>query len=83
MKGVYSSISLNIVHEDQKNNHTLTQSEIRHPLLVVVRKVDDLVYLVKKTQQQQSKAIYIDNLNTYRGRNVPTWIDRLCKRMGK
>jgi hypothetical protein len=61
--------------------HKLT-SKWKGPF-VVVRKVDDLVYLVKKTQKQPAKAIHINRLKTYRGQNVPKWIDRLCKAMGK
>ena len=40
---------------------------------VVVRKIDDLTYMVKRSPRQQAKVYHIDRLLPYKGRNPPTW----------
>jgi hypothetical protein len=44
---------------------------------VIVKKIDDLVYLVKKTPKQLAKAVHIDRLKSYHGKTIPAWIKRL------
>ena len=44
---------------------------------VVIRKLDDVTYLVKNSPKQKTKLYHIDRLLApYRGRNPPTWFDR-------
>ena len=43
---------------------------------VVIRKLDDVTYLVKNSPKQKAKVYHIDRLHPYRGRNPPTWFDR-------
>ena len=43
---------------------------------VVVRRLDDLHYLVKKSRIQGPKVYHVDKLQVYRGRNVPKWTEQ-------
>ena len=43
---------------------------------VVIRKLDDLHYLVKKSRIQGPKVYHVDKLQVYRGRNVPKWAEK-------
>ena len=40
---------------------------------VVVKKIDDLTYMVKKSKKQHAKVYHIDRLLPYKGRNFPKW----------
>ena len=39
----------------------------------VIKKVDDLIYIIK-TSEEPVKAVHIDRLPPYEGRNKPSWI---------
>ncbi|CAG2254015.1 unnamed protein product [Mytilus edulis] len=41
---------------------------------IVLKKIDDLIYMVKKSPRQPAKVYHIDRLIPYKGRNPPTWI---------
>lgn len=43
---------------------------------VVIRKLDDVTYLVKNSPKQKAKVYHVDRLLPYRGRNPPTWYDK-------
>ena len=43
---------------------------------VVIRKLDDVTYLVKNSPKQRAKVYHIDRLIPYRGRNPPRWFDK-------
>lgn len=40
---------------------------------IVVRKIDDLIYMVKRSPRQPAKVYHIDRLIPYKGRNPPSW----------
>ena len=40
---------------------------------IITKKMNDLLYLVKKSPKQAPKALYIDQLSPYRGQNLPKW----------
>ncbi|VDH99871.1 Hypothetical predicted protein [Mytilus galloprovincialis] len=40
---------------------------------IVLKKIDDLIYMVKKSPRQPAKVYHIDRLIPYKGRNPPTW----------
>ena len=42
---------------------------------VIIRKLDNVTYLVKNSTKQKAKVYHIDRLLLYRGRNPPTWFD--------
>ncbi|MCU7833552.1 MAG: hypothetical protein KZQ56_13460, partial [gamma proteobacterium symbiont of Lucinoma myriamae] len=46
---------------------------------VVIRKLDDLIYLIKKSSKQPVKAYHVDRLMKYQGNNVPQWIVKLLQ----
>ena len=41
---------------------------------LVTRKIDDLIYLVKRTPSQSVRAYHIDRLLPYHGKNIPKWV---------
>ena len=41
---------------------------------LVIRKLDDLIYLVKKSPSQPTKAYHLDRLLPYRGNTIPQWL---------
>lgn len=41
---------------------------------LVTKKIDDLVYLIKRSSSTPAKAIHIDRLTSYKCSNVPTWL---------
>ena len=43
---------------------------------VVIRKLDDVTYLVKNSPKQRAKVYHIDRLIPYRSRNPPRWFDK-------
>ena len=43
---------------------------------VVIRKLDDITYVVKNSPKQKAKVYHVDRLLPYRGRNPPTWFDK-------
>lgn len=51
--------------------HKLT-SKWKGPFLVMKR-LDDLTYLVKRSRKQSSKVYHIDRLLPYKGKNPPSW----------
>ena len=51
---------------------------------LVTRKLDDLVYLVKKSPRQPVRAYHLDRLLPYHGKNIPQWVVKMKKmRIGK
>lgn len=46
---------------------------------LVTRKLDDLLYLVKRSPKQPAKAFHVDRLLPYRGRNLTPWIVKMAK----
>ena len=46
---------------------------------LVTRKLDDLVYLVKKSPRQPVRVYHLDRLLRYRGRNIPQWVVKMKK----
>ncbi len=46
---------------------------------LVTRKLDDLLYLVKRSVRQPTKAFHVDRLLPYRGRNLTPWIVKMRK----
>ena len=40
---------------------------------IITKKMNDLLYLVKKSPKQALKAFHIDRLLPYRGQNLPKW----------
>ncbi len=44
---------------------------------LVVRKIDDMMYLVKRKPTQPAKAHHIDRLRPYQGRDLPRWFLRI------
>ena len=42
----------------------------------VIRKLDDITYVVKNSPKQKAKVYHVDRLLPYRGRNPPTWFDK-------
>ena len=44
---------------------------------IVMRKLDDLIYLVKKSPSQPIKAYHLDRLLQYRGKNIPQWVVKM------
>jgi hypothetical protein len=40
---------------------------------IITKKINDLLYLVKKSPKQTPKACHIDRLLPYRGQNFPKW----------
>ena len=49
---------------------------------VVIRKLDDVTYLVKNSPKQRAKVYHIDKLIPYRGRNPPRWFDETKVKKG-
>lgn len=47
---------------------------------LVTKRIDDLTYLVQKSQSQKSKAYHIDHLMEYRGNNKPKWFKSALQR---
>ena len=43
---------------------------------VVIRRLDDVTYLVKNSPKQKAKVYHVDRLLPYHGRNPPTWFDK-------
>ncbi|MCG7866651.1 MAG: DDE-type integrase/transposase/recombinase [Candidatus Thiodiazotropha taylori] len=43
---------------------------------VIIRKLDDITYLVKNSPKQKAKVYHVDRLLPYRGRNPPTWFNK-------
>ncbi|KAK3102361.1 hypothetical protein FSP39_010822 [Pinctada imbricata] len=43
---------------------------------VVVKKIDDLTYMVKRSRKQLAKAYHIDRLLPYKGHNFPKWFTK-------
>lgn len=43
---------------------------------IIVRRIDDVTYLVKRSKKTPAKAYHIDRLLPYRGRNPPSWFSR-------
>ncbi|MCG7877685.1 MAG: RNase H-like domain-containing protein [Candidatus Thiodiazotropha endolucinida] len=43
---------------------------------VVIRRLDDVTYLVKNSPKQKAKVYHVDRLLPYQGRNLPTWFDK-------
>ena len=43
---------------------------------LVLKKIDDITYLVKKSEKQRSAVYHIDRLEPYRGRNIPSWFQK-------
>ena len=52
------------------------QNKWKGPYLVT-RKLDDLIYLVKKSPSQPIKAYHLDRLLPYRGKNIPQWVVKM------
>ena len=46
---------------------------------LVTRKIDDLIYLVKRTPSQPVRAYHIDRLLPYHGKNIPKWVLKMMK----
>ena len=46
---------------------------------LVTRKLDDLVYLVKKSPRQPVRAYHLDRLLPYHGKNIPQWVVKMKK----
>ena len=46
---------------------------------LLTRKLDDLVYLVKKSPRQPVRAYHLDRLLPYRGKNIPQWVVKMKK----
>lgn len=44
---------------------------------VVTRRIDDTIYLMKKSAKQMAKAYHVDRLLQYTGRNPPKWYHKL------
>jgi hypothetical protein len=44
---------------------------------VVVKNIDDIVCLVKKSPKQPAKAFHVDRLKVYEGKNAPPWVKKL------
>ena len=41
---------------------------------LVLGKIDDLVYLIKKSQKHKAKPIHVDRLMRFNGSEIPKWI---------
>lgn len=48
---------------------------------IITKKIDDLVYLVKRTASAPTKAIHIDRLTLYHGSKVPVWLSSFRKQL--
>ena len=59
--------------------HTLL-NKWKGPYLVI-RKLDDLFYLVKKSPSQPTKAYHLDRLLPYRGNSIPQWVVKMKLKM--
>ena len=40
----------------------------------IVKRLDDLIYIIKTSEKKPVKAVHIDRLLPYKGRNRPSWI---------
>ncbi|KAH3754199.1 hypothetical protein DPMN_188862 [Dreissena polymorpha] len=65
------------VHVSTKRPSVCTKlsSQWQGPYLVI-KQIDDLVYLVKRSLKATTKAIKIDRLVRYRGSNVTAWFHK-------
>ena len=59
---------------------TKLTSKWKGPYLVLKR-LDDITYLIKKSEKQRSSVFHIDRLEPYRGRNIPTWFRKEISKM--
>ena len=46
---------------------------------LVIKKLDDLTYLVKKSEKQRAAVFHLDRLEPYQGRNIPTWFSKVIQ----
>ena len=46
---------------------------------LVIMKLDELVYLVKKSPKQPVRAYHLDRPLSYRGKNIPQWVMKMKK----
>jgi len=46
---------------------------------LIVRKIDNTTYVVKKSARKNEKVHHIDKLRPYKGSSVPSWIRKLLK----
>ena len=54
---------------------TKLTSKWKGPFLVL-KKIDDISYLVKKSEKQRSAVYHIDRLEPYRGGKIPSWFQK-------
>ena len=47
---------------------------------LVIKKLDDLTYLVKKSEKQRAAVFHLDRLEPYQGRNIPTWFSKVISK---
>ena len=47
---------------------------------LVTRRIDDIMYLVKRSRGKPAKAYHIDRLRLYRGQALPVWFGRYLKK---
>ncbi len=48
---------------------------------LILKKLDDVTYLVKRSMKQPAKVFHADRLLLYKGRNLPMWIVRQVKKL--
>ena len=44
---------------------------------VITKKIDDVTFLVRRSEKQHGKVYHVDRLLPYRGRNPPKWYQKL------
>ena len=65
------------VHDSTKRLGVCTKLASQwHGPYLVTKRIDDLVYLVKRSLKTPAKAIHIDRLVRYRGSHVPAWFHK-------
>ena len=47
---------------------------------LVIKKLDDLTYLVKKSEKQRAAVFHLDRLEPYQGRNILTWFSKVISK---
>lgn len=48
---------------------------------LVVKKIDDITYLIKKSEKQRATVFHIDRLEPYQGRNIPAWFSKVMNKL--
>jgi hypothetical protein len=47
-----------------------------HGPFLITRKIDDLMYMIKKSAKNIPKAHHVDKLRVYRGEKIPNWVSK-------